>query len=151
MQIDEELKTHIVEGERCPSDTPSDTSFFTSLFRRSISESVNPSDSYPETPTSSAQPTTSTSSSSSSTSASVLAPVSHTPPTSVGPSEHPTGLSSPLSLRAKFSSGTSKGEGETAAPTNDFLSAWDRQISSSKMTLYSDILRNSIRRTWLVA
>ena len=115
-----------------------------------VSESVNLSYSYQETPTSSTPPTTSTSSSSSSTSVSVPASVSHTPPTSVGPSGPPTGLSSPLS-QGTFSSGTSEAEGETAAWTADLFSAREEQISSSKMTLLPDILRISTRRTWLIS
>ena len=47
-------------GRWAVSTTPSDI-FFSSLLRRRISESVNPSDSYPETPTSSTPPTRSTS------------------------------------------------------------------------------------------
>ena len=148
MIIDDDLKTHIVEGERRQM-TPSDT-FFPSLLRRRISESVNPSDSYPESPTSSTPPTTSTSSSSSFASASVPASVSHTPPTSIGPSRPPTGLSSPLSP-VTFSSGTTKWEGETAAWTADLLSTWDELISARKMTLSSDILRELFRRTWLIS
>ena len=117
-------------GRWAVSTTPSDTFFFASLFRRRISESVNPSDSYPETPTSSTPTTTSTPSSSSFTSASVPASVSHTPPTSVGPSGHPTGLSSPPSP-ATFSSGTAKGERETVAWTADLLSAWDEFLKEN--------------------
>ena len=54
------------------------------------------------------------------------------------------------SLSSNFSSGTSKGEGETAARTIELVSAWDELISSRKMTLTSDMFRNSIRRTWLI-
>ena len=52
---------------------------------------------------------------------------------------------------AIFSSGTSKVEGETAVWTADLLSPWHELISSSRMTLFSDIHRNSIRRTWLTS
>ena len=101
------------------STTPSDTLFFASLFRRRFCESVKPSDSYPETPTSSTPPTTSTSSSSSSTFASVPVSVSHTPPTSFGPSGPPTGLSSPLSLSSNLFFGDIKsGRG------NSRLNSW---------------------------
>ena len=103
-------------GRWAVSTTPSDTFFLASLFPRWISESVKPSDSYPETPTSSTPPTKSTSSSSSSIFASVPASISHTPPTSIGPYGPLTGLSSPL-CPATFSSGTTTGEGETAAQT----------------------------------
>ena len=66
----------------------------------------------------------------------------------IGPSGPPTGFSSPLSP-SSFSSGTSTEEGETAARTTNLVSAWDKLLSSSKMTLSFDILRNSIRKTWL--
>ena len=127
-------------GRWAVSSTPSDT-FFSSLLRRRISESVNPSDSYPETPTSSTPPTT-TSSSSSSTSASVPASVLHTPLTSVCPSGPPTGLSPPLSP-ATFSSGTAKGEGEAAVWTADLLSARDELsiISDVQQFLFVCIFR----------
>ena len=104
-------------GRWAVSMTPSDT-LFSSLLRRRISESVNPSDSYPGSPTSSTPPTTSTSSSSSSASASVPASVSHTPLTSIGPSRPPTGLSLPLSP-ATFSSGTT-----TGGRGNNNLNSW---------------------------
>ena len=55
------------------------------------------------------------------------------------------------SLSSNFSSRTAKGEGETAVLTADLLSAWDELISTRKMTLSSDILRNLIRRTWLIS
>ena len=119
-----------------------------SLSDTRISESVKPSDSYPETPRSSTPTTTSTSSSSSSTSASVPASISHTPPTSIGPSGHPTGLSSPLSP-ATFSSGISKVGGETGAWTTYSVSTSDEPWSPSRMMLFSDMLWNSTRRTWL--
>ena len=118
------------------------THFFVSLLRRKISENVKPADSYPDTPTLSTPPTTSTSSSS--TSAAVPASVSHTPPSSIGPSAPPTGLSSPPSP-AIFFSRASKGEGETAARITDSVSAWDELMSSSRMTLFSDTFRNQIR------
>ena len=73
-----------------------------------------------------------------------------TPPISTGPSGPPTGLSSPLSP-ATFSSGTTKGEGETAAWTADLLSAWDELTSARKLTLSSDILHKLIGRTWLIS
>ena len=136
-------------GRWAVSTTPSNT-FFPSLLRRRISESVNTSDSYPESPTSSTPPTTSTSSSSSSSSASVPASVSHKPPTSIGPSRPPAGLSSPLSP-ATLSSKTTTGEGEPTAWTADLLSTWDELISARKMTLSSDIFYELLRRTWLIS
>ena len=48
-----------------------------------------------------------------------------------------------------FSWETSKREGETANRTTDSVSAWDELMSLSQMTLFSDILRNLFRRTWL--
>ena len=137
-------------GRWAVSTTASDTFFFASLFRRRISESVNASDSYKGTPTSSTPPTTLTSSYSSCTSAQVTASVSHTSPTSVGPSGPLTGLSSPL-YPVTFSSGTSKEGGETSAWTADFLSSWDELTSARKMTLSSYILWKLIRRTWLIS
>ena len=88
-------------GKWAVSAIPSDTLFFVSLFRRTIFESVKHSDSYLETPTSSAPPTTSTSLSS--TSASVPDFVSQTPPSSVCLSGPPAGLSSSLSLSLSLS------------------------------------------------
>ena len=96
-------------GRWAMSMTCSDT-LFPGLLRRRISDNVNPSDSYPDSPTSSTPPTTSTSSSSSSASASVPASVSHTPPTSKGLSRPPTGLSSPL--QQHFLRGQQQGEGK---------------------------------------
>ena len=85
------------------SATTSDTIFFTSLFPRTISESVNPSESYPETPTWSRPLTRSTSSSC--RSASVPAFLQHTSLPSAVPSGPPTGLSAPLSLHQLFPQG----------------------------------------------
>ena len=47
-------------------------------------------------------------------------------------------LSSPL-FPVTFCSGTSKRKWETAAWTIDALSAWDEAMSSSRMTLFSDV------------
>ena len=120
------------------STTPSDKHFFASLFRRKISESVNPSDSYPETPTSSTPPTTSTSLSS--TPATVPTSVLQTLLLSIGPSGLLFGLNSHLSP-AIFSSGPSKGEGETAARTTDSVSAWDELMSLSWKKLFLTIFK----------
>ena len=58
---------------------------------------------------------------------------------------------SPRLSPATFSSGTTKWERETAAGTADLLSAWGNLISARKMTLSSDILPNLIRRTWPIS
>ena len=120
-----------------------DTLFLVSFFRRRISESVKPSDSNPETPTLSKPPTTSTSLSS--TSASLPASVSHTPVSSNAPSGPSTGLYLPLSNNFLFRDIKRK----TAARTTDSVSAWDELMSSTRMTLFLEMLRIEIRRTWL--
>ena len=58
----------------------------------------------------------------------------------------------PDSLRlapATFSSGASKGEEEAAARTNDSMSSWNELMSSSRMTLFSDVFPKWTQRTWL--
>ena len=58
---------------------------------------------------------------------------------------------SPLSP-ATFSSGTIKGEGETAAWTADLVSTWDESTSARRMTLSSDILHKLMeeRGQWAI-
>ena len=133
MVIVEVLKIHIVEIERCQRHPRTHASSQFS-FQHSISESVSPSDSYPETPTSSMPPTTSTSSST--TSASLPASVLQTSPSSTGSSGPP--YDSP----ANFSSGALKSEGKTATRTTDSVSAWDELMSSSRKTLFSSSFQN---------
>ena len=128
------------------STAPSGTLFFVNLFRRRIPENIEPSDSYRDPNLVNAT-----------NNINVLILVLHI---CLHGSLHLTHTAYfiwslwtshrtlPASLSpAPFFSGTPTGEGETADRATDLLSVWDEQISSSKMTLSSDMFRNSIRRT----
>ena len=58
---------------------------------------------------------------------------------------------SPRLSPATSSSGTTTGEGEKAAWTADLVSTWDELTSARKMTLSSDIFYELLRRTWLMS
>ena len=125
---------------------------FESLFLRKIFDSMNPSDSYPKTPTPGTPPLISTSSSSALTSEPASA--SHTTPFSTGRSGPPTGLSLHR-CRTAFSSGASKRMSEKAASVTvtsetETESTWDHLMSLSRMTSFSDLVQVQFRRIWLL-
>ena len=123
-----------------------------SLLPQRISDSVNPSDSYLEPPTSATPPTTSTSSSSTSTS--VPAFVSHTSLFSTVCSGLPTGLSLPPSPNSFLFRGINGKRGTAASltvtTTTDSVSGLDELMSSSRITLFFDIDQVQFGRTWLL-
>ena len=145
MVIDEDLKTHIVEGERCQqhprtlsSPVSCDEGSLRAWTPQTRTQRLQPRQRHQQHQRPHLRPP-------------------HLPPCPPLSCTHrllhlvPMNLpqdSPRLPLQQISLRGHQKGR-ETAAWTTDLQSVWDKLVSSSKMRISSDIFRNTNRRTWL--